>query len=109
MGANYDEKVDMYSLGTVLFDMWWDWGKPIFLRSILIKKILQEQRFDDEINEFIHDQVSHVQNARNLILKLVNKNPKERLTAFQLLSSDLIPSAVLSDELLVSLSGASQS
>jgi serine/threonine protein kinase len=23
--GRYDEKVDMYSLGTVLFDMWWNY------------------------------------------------------------------------------------
>jgi len=42
-------------------------------------------------------------------LKLVNEDPDSRPTAFQLLSSDSIPSAVLSRELLVSLSGSSQS
>ena len=41
--GNYDEKVDMYSLGTVLFDMWWDFGnRSVRVRNMMIKKITDE-------------------------------------------------------------------
>ena len=36
--GRYDEKVDMYSLGTVLFDMWWNYQSlSIRTRNLAIK------------------------------------------------------------------------
>lgn len=93
--GTYDEKVDMYALGTVLFDMWWDFrGRSVRRRNQEIKKISEEHVMDPECAAIIPE------NAQKLILQLVDMDPDRRPTAFQLLSSEQIPSAIFSMELL---------
>ena len=61
--SQYDEKVDMYALGTVLFDMWWDFkNRSIRFRNMIIKTITLDHVMDAEMGAIIP------KNAQQLIL-----------------------------------------
>ena len=67
----------MYALGTVLFDMWWDFkGRSVRRRNQAIKEIGEQRVIDPDYAAWIP------LNAQKLILQLVNVDPDSRPTAF---------------------------
>lgn len=87
--GNYNEKADMYSLGAILFDLWWDFKsrtKSTQTRLKVIRKIVATGKIESQIAGNIP------QKAQELILLLLKEDPEQRPTAFELLASELMPS-----------------
>ncbi|TPX34299.1 hypothetical protein SmJEL517_g03036 [Synchytrium microbalum] len=93
----YNNKVDMYSLGIVLFEMCHPFGtameRAICLRELRRPEILFPSEFDLKR----HD-------AKSKIIKwLLSHNPKERPSCLELLSSSLMPPMLEEEKLAEAL------
>ena len=73
--GEYDQKVDMWSLGVVLYTMLigHEPFRAEFVKDLIEKIKNEEFTFDD--NELISEE------AKDLITNLLSKNPKERMSA----------------------------
>eukprot|EP00026_Physarum_polycephalum_P000981 Phypoly_transcript_00982.p1 GENE.Phypoly_transcript_00982~~Phypoly_transcript_00982.p1 ORF type:complete len:1261 (+),score=184.22 Phypoly_transcript_00982:51-3785(+) len=79
----YTDKVDMYSLGVVFFEMWYVFATG-HERVALLNDLRNNNKFPPGFEQ------SHPRQAR-IIRWLMNKDPNLRPTAQELLKSDLMP------------------
>eukprot|EP00340_Litonotus_pictus_P010316 CAMPEP_0170518272 /NCGR_PEP_ID=MMETSP0209-20121228/3994_1 /TAXON_ID=665100 ORGANISM="Litonotus pictus, Strain P1" /NCGR_SAMPLE_ID=MMETSP0209 /ASSEMBLY_ACC=CAM_ASM_000301 /LENGTH=993 /DNA_ID=CAMNT_0010803759 /DNA_START=613 /DNA_END=3591 /DNA_ORIENTATION=+ len=84
----YDEKSDMYSLGIIIFEMFYSFG-TFMEREIALKNIFQKNEFPPDIEKKVG---SANTNVISIVRNLVKKNPKLRLSSKALINSPLIPS-----------------
>lgn len=82
--GDYDEKLDMYSLGIIFFEMCYKLGTGMERAMILNKLRLVDIQFPADFS-------SKRATEKKIITSLLNHNPKLRPGAAQLLSSGVIP------------------
>lgn len=82
-GANYSEKIDMYSLGIVFFEMWIPFN-TMHERVEVISRLRSENKFPDGF------EMAHPRQCR-IIRWLLCNNPMDRPSATQLLRHSLLP------------------
>ncbi|EDV29467.1 uncharacterized protein TRIADDRAFT_51839 [Trichoplax adhaerens] len=87
----YDEKVDMYSLGIIFFEMCHPQFDTGMERYSVIMKVRQS---DIILPETFQDSIAAFETKVKLIRMLLNHDPKKRPTARDLFTSRLIPSEV---------------
>lgn len=84
-GARYNQKVDMYALGIIFFEMCYAFNTQMeriqALRNLRKKEIGFPPDFDEKKSG----------NQAKIIRWLCHHNPKERPTSLELLQSDLLP------------------
>ena len=90
----YDEKVDLFSLGIVVFELWNSFGTE--MERFVTLKDLRESGAPPKSFQQKHPEVA------KLISWLLNKDPSQRPTAQEALRSPLIP-ATIKDEHLTDL------
>ena len=83
----YDFKTDIYSLGIIIFEMFYKFNS-LMERDITLRKINVEQIYPKDMEEKCGKNVSL------LVKKCTNNNPKLRPTIEELLKSKLIPSSI---------------
>jgi serine/threonine protein kinase len=81
----YDEKSDMYSLGIIIFEMFYSFGSYME-REIVLKNIFFK---GGEFPKNIEEKISR--NVMQICRNLTDIDPKKRLSAKSLISSSLIP------------------
>ena len=82
----YTQKVDIYSSGIIMFEMFYPSPSTGMERfKILTNLRLPEVVFPDDVNFYLTDQ------EKCLIKLLLNHNPKERPTSSELLESEYLP------------------
>ncbi|KYQ91316.1 putative protein serine/threonine kinase [Tieghemostelium lacteum] len=81
--GGYDDKVDMYSLGIVFFEMWYVFSTG-HERVIVLNDLRNKAKFPEEFER------NHPRQAK-LIRWLTEKDPLKRPSAQELLQSDLMP------------------
>eukprot|EP01132_Coremiostelium_polycephalum_P010766 gene10766-13183_t len=81
--GGYDDKVDMYSLGIVFFEMWYVFSTG-HERVCLLRDLRENLRFPPEFER------THSRQAK-LIRWLIEKDPAKRPSAQELLQSELMP------------------
>ncbi|KAI9297132.1 Serine/threonine-protein kinase [Neoconidiobolus thromboides FSU 785] len=85
--ARYNQKVDMYSLGIIFFEMIYPFStgmeRAMILRDLRLPTILFPQNFP-----------SNLKVQAKIIQSLLNHNEKERPTALELLQSNLLPTRI---------------
>jgi translation initiation factor 2-alpha kinase 4 len=101
VGGTYTSKVDMYSLGIIFFEMCY---RPIvgMERAQVIERLRQKQPAlpsDFDVRE------KHVQ--AEIILSLLNHNPKDRPASSELLQSGKLPVQMESETIRQALAGLS--
>ncbi|ORY26095.1 kinase-like protein [Neocallimastix californiae] len=83
--TRYSQKVDMYSLGIILFEMLYKMETGMERAKILENIRKDEIIFPDDFNtEKYHNQTE-------IIRLLLSHDPKKRPTSFEILQSDLLP------------------
>ncbi|KAL9892877.1 eukaryotic translation initiation factor 2 alpha kinase Gcn2 isoform 1-T1 [Glossina fuscipes fuscipes] len=89
--STYNQKVDMYTLGIILFEM----SQPPFATSMERAQTIINLRSPNIIapNAMIND--SKLEKTIKLLRWLLNHDPAQRPTAEELLASDLVPPAQL--------------
>lgn len=97
-GIAYDQKADMYSIGVVLFEMC---HKPFStgMERIQILNVFKDKR-ELPVDFALGNNKEPTQatnNLRRIVLWLTEKDPTNRPTASQLLSSNLLPRRLESD------------
>ena len=80
----YDYKTDMFSLGIIIFEMFYSFGS-LMERDIVLRGIKEEQKFPKDFEDRCES------NVVNIVKMLTNKNPKKRPKTEELLNSSLIP------------------
>lgn len=83
--GQYDEKVDMYSLGVIFFEMCYQLGTGMERAMILNNMRLQEIKFPADFSE------KRKATEKKLIRELLNHDPQKRPGASELLQSGLLP------------------
>ena len=83
----YDFKTDIYSLGIIIFEMFYKFNS-LMERDITLRKINVEQIYPSDM-----DKQCGI-NVALLVKKCTNHNPKLRPTIEELLKSNLIPSSI---------------
>ncbi|GEQ72664.1 hypothetical protein JCM33374_g6351 [Metschnikowia sp. JCM 33374] len=83
--GQYDEKVDMYSLGIIFFEMCYKLGTGMERAVILNNMRLEEVKFPSDFSE------KRKSTEKKLIGELLSHNPKKRPGASELLQSGLLP------------------
>lgn len=81
----YNEKTDMYSLGIIIFEMFFAF-KTYMEREKTLKDIFNYNQYPKDISEKIKT-VGIVEICKNL----TNRDPKMRMSSIELMSSKLIP------------------
>lgn len=90
-GVRYNQKVDMYSLGIILLELLVPFQTGME-RALTLKEARSPQiKLPDALK------VAGMQKAQELLKNLLDHDPKRRLTADELLHSDLLP-AKMEDE-----------
>lgn len=88
--ARYNQKVDMYSLGIILIELWVPFATGMERVQSLQKCRLPEVILPENLSE---------ENVIKISKKLLCHDPKERFTSLELLRSDLLP-PMLEEELM---------
>lgn len=83
--GEYDEKVDMYSLGVIFFEMCYKLGTGMERAMLLNKLRLVDVQFPPDFAS------AKKATEKKIITRLLNHDPKERPGASELLQSGLIP------------------
>ena len=83
----YDFKTDIYSLGIIIFEMFYKFNS-LMERDITLRKINVEEIYPSDMEEKCG------KNVAILVKKCTNHNPKKRPTIEELLKSNLIPASV---------------
>ncbi|KAJ8140889.1 hypothetical protein OY671_005928 [Metschnikowia pulcherrima] len=83
--GQYDEKVDMYSLGIMFFEMCYQLGTGMERAMILNNMRLEEVKFPSDFSE------KRKSTEKKLIRELLNHDPQKRPGASELLQSGLLP------------------
>ncbi|KAI7849877.1 kinase-like domain-containing protein [Circinella umbellata] len=81
-GMRYNQKVDMFSLGVIFFEMCYTFSTGM-QRAIVLQE-LRNSRFPDDFPK-------GYRNQRKIIERLLSQQPKDRPNSFELLRSDLLP------------------
>lgn len=80
--GDYDEKVDLYSLGVIFFEM-------IYALSTGMERVVVLRNLRKPEIEFPED--FKLTNERSIVKSLLDHDPKQRPSASELLQSDLLP------------------
>ncbi|KAI9320676.1 kinase-like domain-containing protein [Dichotomocladium elegans] len=81
-GMRYNQKVDMFSLGIIFFEMCYRFETGM-QRAIVLQELRVGKFPDDFPKEYV--------NQRKIIERLISPQPKDRPNSFELLRSDLLP------------------
>lgn len=81
-GMRYNQKVDMFSLGVIFFEMCYNVSTG--MQRVVVLNDLRNGKFPDDFNP------SYV-NQKKIITILLSPQPKDRPNSFELLRSDLLP------------------
>ncbi|KAI8390963.1 kinase-like domain-containing protein [Radiomyces spectabilis] len=81
-GMRYNQKVDMFSLGVMFFEMCYKFQTGM-QRAIILTELRNGKFPDDFPKEYV--------NQKKIILMLLSPQPKDRPNSFELLRSDLLP------------------
>ncbi|KAI8137092.1 kinase-like domain-containing protein [Fennellomyces sp. T-0311] len=81
-GMRYNQKVDMFSLGVIFFEMCYTFSTGM-QRAIVLQEV-RNGRFPDDFP-------TGYGNQRKIIERLLSPQPKDRPNSFELLRSDLLP------------------
>lgn len=84
----YNEKADMYSLGIIIFELYYKFNS-MMERDEVLRKIFYKYEFPDR---FIYRNIP--ENIVEVCYNLLNKNSELRMSAKVLYNSNLIPSSV---------------
>ena len=90
---NYDSKSDMYSLGIIIFEMFYSFSSFIE-RDKVLRKIKEKHIFPQKFNELKKI------NIVDLVFRLTDLNPKNRPSAKELLNSTILP-VMISEESVI--------
>ena len=82
----YDSKTDIYSLGIIIFEMFYKFNS-LMERDMTLRKINTEQKYPNDMEEKCG------RNVTQLVKKCTNYDPKKRPTIEELLKSKLIPAS----------------
>ena len=82
---NYDNKTDIYSLGIIIFEMFYKFNS-LMERDITLRGIKEEQKYPDDMDEKCGKNVS------SLVKQCTSYYPELRPTVKELLKSKFIPS-----------------
>ena len=82
---NYDNKTDMYSLGIIIFEMFYKFNS-LMERDIILRGIKEEQKYPKDMEEMCG------KNAYTIVKQCTNFRPELRPSIKQLIKSKLIPS-----------------
>ena len=83
----YDCKTDIYSLGIIIFEMFYKFNS-LMERDYTLRKINTEEKYPDDMEEKCG------KNVTQLVKKCTKHEPKNRPTIEELLKSKLIPSSI---------------
>jgi serine/threonine protein kinase len=87
----YDEKVDIFSLGIVVFELWNPFDTEME-RFVTLKELREKSKLPDN---FLKDHPD----VGQFIGWLLNANPAARPTALEALRSELVPATIADDQL----------
>ena len=82
---NYDNKTDIYSLGIIIFEMFYKFNS-LMERDITLRGIKEEQKYPDDMDDKCGKNVS------SLVKRCTNYLPELRPTVKEILKSKMIPS-----------------
>ena len=85
VSGNYRDKVDMYALGIVFFEMCWPLRTGMERSEVLTGLRSENLQLPTEFRS------SKFEDQRKIVEVLVTHNPKERPTSAELLNGDLLP------------------
>ena len=83
MTSKYTNKSDLFSLGIIIFEMFYDF-KNLIERDRILRKIKEKHQFPENFKLLS-------KNLQELIINLTDLQPEKRMSAKKLLNSDLIP------------------
>ncbi|RCH92872.1 hypothetical protein CU098_002849, partial [Rhizopus stolonifer] len=81
-GMRYNQKVDMFSLGVIFFEMCYQFSTG--MQRVIILNELRNGKFPPDFP-------ANYVNQKKIISILLSPQPKDRLNSFELLRSDLLP------------------
>jgi translation initiation factor 2-alpha kinase 4 len=81
-GMRYNQKVDMFSLGVIFFEMCYNLSTG--MQRVIVLNELRNGKFPEDFNP------AYV-NQKKIIAILLSPQPKDRPNSFELLRSDLLP------------------
>ena len=81
----YDNKTDIYSLGIIIFEMFYKFNS-LMERDIILRGIKEEQKYPDDMDEKCGKDVS------SIVKRCTNYLPDLRPTVKEILKSNMIPS-----------------
>ena len=90
----YDFKTDIYSLGIIIFEMFYKFNS-LMERDYTLRKINVEQEYPNDMEERCG------KNVMLLVKKCTNQNPKLRPTIKDLLKSKLIPPSFQTKQIII--------
>lgn len=91
-GTRYNQKVDMYSLGIIFFEMCYPLGTGMERAQVLHNLRKPEIQFPADFP------VDRMQLQYQIIKRLLNHTPRHRMSSAELLESDLLPPRLEEDE-----------
>ncbi len=89
----YNNKTDIYSLGIIIFEMFYKFNS-FMERDIKLRKIKEEQKYPDDMDIICKENVS------TIVRQCTNEKPELRPSIQQLIESKLIPSLLDKDNIL---------
>ena len=91
---NYDSKTDIYSLGIIIFEMFYKFNS-LMERDITLRAIKEEQKYPNDMDKKCGKNVSA------LVRQCTNLLPDKRPTVKELLKSKLIPTFINKQNILI--------